>query len=78
MLIPSKHERLQKNPLILGADILRYIEGETFNIEDLFRNMSKKISIGIEEFHDTLLFLWCADLVEINEFEINAKENVSA
>ena len=48
MLLPTKHENLKKNMLVLGADIIRFLKrnGES-SVEIIFQylKLSKEISI---------------------------------
>ncbi|MFN7160906.1 MAG: hypothetical protein ACK4NC_04845 [Candidatus Gracilibacteria bacterium] len=78
MLIPSKHEALSNNTLVLGALVLKKIKKDTFNIEDLFQNLIKSNLISLDDYYDTLSFLWCADLIEVKKLQIILKENVIA
>ena len=40
MLIPSKHEQLEKNLLVIGGDILNILKKrKIWNIETLFQNL---------------------------------------
>lgn len=73
MLIPTKHENLEKNVLVVGADILMLLKKRKYNIETLFQKVKNKKSIGLGRFYNTLLFLWLADLIELETYYIKLK-----
>jgi len=80
MLIPTKHEDLEKNVLVLGADILDLIKKKSFrpyNIEVLFQDLKIRKEIGIEQYYDTLLFLWLIDTIELRNHYVYMRKNVS-
>jgi len=74
MLLPTKHENLGKNVLVLGADILMLLKKRKYNIESLFQKVKNKKSIGLERFYNTLLFLWLADLIELETYYVKLKK----
>lgn len=67
MLIPSKHEDLNYNVLVIGSDILRVLKKENRDIESLFAEIRTIKEIGIELFYNALLFLWLAELIAIDD-----------
>lgn len=79
MLIPSKHEALNKNILVIGADLIKLLKKRTFNVETLLQDVKSNRSININQFFDTLTFLWCADIIVVDGFNVSLKqENVTA
>ncbi|MEN8217733.1 MAG: ABC-three component system middle component 6 [Pseudomonadota bacterium] len=74
MLIPTSYENLQKNTLIIGADIIRLLKQKDYNIEALFNELKKLKSTHLNQFYNTLLFLWLADIIELNEHTIILKQ----
>lgn len=74
MLIPTKHENLEKNVLVVGADILMLLKKRKYNIETLFQKVKKKKSISLNRFYNILLFLWLADLIELEKYYIEIKK----
>lgn len=73
MLIPAKYEKLEKNLLVIGADVIALLKKDTYNIEDLFIKMKEKKSIGLEQYYDVLTFLWLAEIIELYEYHIKLK-----
>jgi hypothetical protein len=74
MLIPSKHERLEKNLLVIGVDILALLKKKkTYNIENLFQQFKQCKSINLEQYYNTITFLWLADIVNIDKYNISLK-----
>lgn len=66
MLLPTKHENLKKNTLVLGAEVIRFIKnhGES-SIEDVFQSLKGKHEIPIDVFYDVIVFLWIADFINL-------------
>ena len=80
MVLPTKHENLNKNLLVLGADILKQLKnGQELTIEDAFQKIKSLKDIGIDKFYDTILYLWILDFIEFDNFNLKLKEinNVS-
>jgi hypothetical protein len=75
MLIPTKHENLEKNILIIWWDILSLIKSRAYNIEKLFQELKKIKSVSLEEYYDTITFLWTSDLIYITNYNILPKNN---
>ncbi len=73
MLIPTKHENLEKNILVLGADVLLLLKKRKYNIESLFQKVKDKKSISLSQYYNTLLFLWLAGLIELDEYYIRLR-----
>lgn len=73
MLIPANYEKLEKNLLVLGADVIALLKKETYNIEDLFIKMKDKKSIGLEQYYNVLTLLWLAEIIELCGYHISLK-----
>ncbi|MGB9939638.1 hypothetical protein [Methanosarcina sp.] len=73
MLIPANYEKLEKNLLVIGADVIALLKKDTYNIEDLFIKMKDKKSIGLEQYYDVLTFLWLAEIIELYGYHIRLK-----
>lgn len=67
MHTPTKHENLNLNILVLGADLLSCLRGETHNVESLFHSVRNKKELTIDVYFDAFLFLWLAGYVELDE-----------
>lgn len=70
MLIPTKHEDLRLNCLVVGAEILRILrdEQEWESVEGLFQRVSEKIPLSLDQYYNVLLFLWLADMIKKDDF----------
>lgn len=75
MLIPTKHEMLKNNTLVIGANLITILKKNTYNIETLFQKIKKQNDISIDLFYNTLLFLWLSELIELEEDFIILKVN---
>jgi F0F1-type ATP synthase gamma subunit len=73
MLFPAKHENLQKNLLVIGADIISFLKKREYNIEKLFMEIKDIKGIGLEQFYNTITFLWLAEIIEVHEFTLYLK-----
>jgi len=73
MLIPTSYENLHKNTIIIGADIIRLLKQKDYNIEALFNEVKKLKSTHLNQFYNTLLFLWLVGIIELNEHTLILK-----
>jgi len=76
MFIPTKHENLNKSTIVLGADIIKSLKKKDYNVEDLFQELKKifKKDISLNQYYNTLTFLWLTDVVELNEFNLKLRK----
>jgi hypothetical protein len=74
MLSPTKHEDLNKNTLVLGSEVLRYLKchGSSL-IEDIFQNLKLRFDISIDMFYDVIVFLWLIDAIVLNDSMLEIK-----
>ena len=77
MLIPTKHENLEKNILVIWWDILYLIKKRVYNIESLFQELKNIKSISLEEYYDAITFLWTSDLINIIDYKILPKKDAT-
>lgn len=75
MLIPTKHENLSRNTLVVGADILTHLKSSSINIEELYQQIKIRKDISLDEFFNSLLFLWLNELISYDESRIEVKIN---
>ena len=74
MLIPTPYESLQKNTIIIGADIIGLLKQKNYNIEALFNELKKLKSTHLNQFYNTVVFLWLADIIELDEHTLILKK----
>jgi hypothetical protein len=74
MLIPSKHEDLNKNILVLGADLLSLLKRKSYNIENLFQDAKQIKALSVDQYYNTLTFLWLSGLVKLEDHQIILKK----
>jgi hypothetical protein len=67
MILPTKHQNLNKSPLIIGAEILSILKKREISIENLFQKIRIKFDISLETFFDSITFLWLINSIRINE-----------
>ena len=70
MLIPSKHEKLDKNILVLGADLLGLLRRRSYNIEILFQDAKRLKSLNLDQYYDTITFLWLSGFIELQQYQV--------
>ncbi len=75
MLVPSKHERLEKNILVIGGDIINFLRKKSYNVENLFQELKIVKSINLDQFYNTVTFLWLSELIEVNKHNISLRSN---
>jgi hypothetical protein len=64
MLIPTKHQELKSNTLVLGADVLFHLKNDTLTLEDIFIKVKTEKNIDLDDFFDSVTFLWLIDAVK--------------
>jgi len=76
MFLPTKYEKLQKSTIVLGADIIKSLKKKDYDIEDLYQEIKKifEKDISLNQYYNTLTFLWLTDIVELSEFKIQLKK----
>lgn len=71
MLIPSKYEDINSNLLVLGSFVIKALKKNSYNIEDLYQRLKKVHSINLEQYFNVVTFLWLADIVVLNTYQIS-------
>lgn len=75
MLIPTKHERLQSNIIVVGAYIVKQLKGKKKCIEDLYVEYCNKIGdIGLDTYLDAITMLYIIGKVEVNNYCVRVKQ----
>lgn len=67
MLTPTKHQNLNNNILVIGAEILYIVKKKDYTIEELFQRAKINFNINLELYFDVLTFLWLIGSIVINE-----------
>lgn len=77
MFLPNKHENLNKSTIVLGADIIKSLKKKDYNIEDMFQELKHifQKDISLNQYYNTLTFLWLIELIDFQEFTIKLKGN---
>ncbi len=75
MLMPTKHERLELNTMVLGADIISVLKSGYYNIELLYQEVKKIKNISLEQYYDSLLFLYLGEIIELDKYKIKLKRS---
>lgn len=63
MILPTKHQDLSNNILVLGADILHFLKKESLTPEEIFQKLKTEKNITLEYLFDAITFLWLIDAV---------------
>lgn len=71
MIIPTKHENLENNILVLGADILFYLRKDNLTIEELYQKIRLEKNINLDSFYDTITFLWMIQSIKFFKGKIS-------
>lgn len=71
MILPNEFETIVQNPLVIGAFIIEKLKKKPFNLENLFQQLRSAHNITIEQYFDTLTFLWVAEIIVIKDNQIN-------
>lgn len=70
MLIPSKHEKLEKNILVLGSDLLGLLKRRSYNVESLFQDIKQVKPLSLDEYYNTLIFLWLTGFIKLHQHQV--------
>ncbi|MEO9533218.1 MAG: ABC-three component system middle component 6 [Crocinitomicaceae bacterium] len=65
MIIPTKHEKLTNNVVVVGADVLHAIRNEPLSLEKIYQELRKENSVKIEIVFDAILFLWLIEAINM-------------
>lgn len=76
MLIPSKYEDINQSPFIIGYHIVNLLKERPYNVEKLFQFLRDKYLLNLEQYYDSLTFLWLAEIISISETQINLSPSV--
>ena len=76
MFLPNKHEDLHKSTIVIGADILKSLKKQNYNIEELLQEIKHSFQkdISSNQYYNTLTFLWLIEAIELNGFTIKLKK----
>ena len=78
MLIPSKYEDIFSNPLIIGSHILKKINSSNYLLDDLYEELTQTFDINLDQYFNTITFLWLSELIEIDKQIISLVKNDSS
>lgn len=74
MLIPLKHEKLDTSIIVLGADLLGLLKRKGHNIESLFQDAKRIKTLNLDQYYNTLTFLWSSGLIELQNHQVLLKK----
>lgn len=74
MLLPTKYEKLSSNTIVIGAEIISCLKNRPYNIEVLYQVLKEKININIEQYFNCLAFLWLAEGIVLQNYELHLKK----
>lgn len=67
MIIPTKHENLNKSILVIGSEIISFLKSSTYSIDSLYWNVRKgNKDADLDTYLDALTFLFCIDSIELD------------
>jgi len=75
MLIPTKLDNLNYNPMILGAHVIRFVRKKEKSFEETFHFLSDQFNIDLELFLDVITFLWLTDVINYSNNKIFYRGN---
>lgn len=74
MLFPSKHEKLNRNLLVIGSDVLSLLKRRSYNVETLFQDVKQLKSIGLDQYYNAITFLWLSGLIDLKQHQVIARK----
>jgi len=67
MLVPAKHEKLEKNIIVVGSFIIEQLLKGVELIENILENyLNNNKDTDIDVFYDAMTFLFCVDAIEVS------------
>jgi hypothetical protein len=75
MLIPTKYEDINYNLLVIGANTIRLLKIKPYNVENLFQKLKHDHNINLEQFFNALTFLWLAEIINVDLYQISLNSN---
>jgi len=67
MILPTKHQNLSKNYLVVGAEFCALIKKKNYTIEELFQKTKDKYQISLDAFFDIVTFLWLIEAIKLDK-----------
>lgn len=68
MLVPTKHENLNKNILVVGSYIIEKISKKVKIIDMILEDYCKELDItDIDVFYNAMTFLYCIGAIEVSD-----------
>lgn len=74
MIFPTKYENLNFTPLVISAYVIRELKKEPTDLERLYNKLKKQYKINLNILYDSLLFLWLAEVIYLDKYQIRIKE----
>ncbi len=65
MLIISRYEDLNRNTIVIWADVLLILKQKQFNLENLYQEIKHK-GISLDEYYDIITFLWLTEAIVLD------------
>ena len=75
MLTPTKYENINRNLLVMGAEAIAFLKKKPYNLEALYQKLNMEMGISIEQYFDTLTFLWISGILLLDDFQLNLKRD---
>ena len=73
MILPNKYEPITSNALFVGANIIKILlPAKEIEVLELYKKLDPNISII--NFFDVLTFLFCLDIISLNNNKIKLKD----
>lgn len=71
MIVPTKHENIETNILVIASKIISFLKQKDFIIEDILSRFKKENEMfSPNKIIDALTFLYCIGVIEIDEFTV--------
>ena len=64
MIIPTKYEDLNKNVLIISAEIIKTLKSKSYSFDELYSVLKKDARIDLTKYLECLIFLYFINCIE--------------
>ena len=76
MLVPTKYQHLNQNMLVIGADIIDLTKKGINHTEDIIMHLRTNRNVSIDDFYNTITFLWMIEFITVINLRIYFKKDV--
>jgi hypothetical protein len=74
MILPTKYEKMNDSPLVIGSYALRLLKKKSYDPESLFQELRRERSFSLDQFLDVLTFLRIVEAIDLVGHSVTIKK----